>query len=98
MPHMVPEYSNEHFVTVTDANGESYSCPQGYELQVEGHEYEHHIEGKWWCRLTAPGYMDCTEWSGPFDTLQEAKAEIVNMFDVDSETGDDLEDQFPARW
>jgi hypothetical protein len=43
-------------------------------------------------RLSAPGYMDCTDWSGPYDTLDEAKAECERMFDCDPETGDDLDE------
>jgi len=43
------------------------------------------------CRLSAPGYLDCTEWS-VFDTIQEARAFIENTYDVDPDTGEDLEE------
>ena len=33
----------------------------------------------WYCRLSAPGYMDCTEWSGPFETELEA---ILNLYEM----------------
>ena len=31
-------------------------------------------------RLSAPGYLDCTEWSGPYQTEEEAVAEMLNQF------------------
>lgn len=43
-------------------------------------------------RLSAPGYMDCTEWS-VFDTIEEARAFIAEQYDADPDTGDDLEDE-----
>lgn len=94
MPFMIPHYSNEPFVIVTDAHGESNCFPlsathHGYVEQCEDESIEH-VTGKYWCRLSAPGYMDCTDWSGPFNTLEEAKAEIESMWDVDSESGEEL--------
>ena len=41
-------------------------------------------------RLSAAGYMDCTPWT-TFATLKEAKEYIVDVYDVDPETGDELE-------
>ena len=34
--------------------------------------------GIYW-RMSAPGYMDCTEWSGPFETEEEAVADMLQM-------------------
>jgi hypothetical protein len=42
----------------------------------------------WFFRLSAPGYMDCTEWSGPYDTLKEARSELENLYQVDADTGE----------
>ena len=42
----------------------------------------------WFARLSAPGYMDCTEYSGPFATEQEAKDYVCNLYDCD-EDGED---------
>lgn len=50
------------------------------------------IRDKWWCRLSAPGYMDCTDWCGPFDTLDQARHEIETFYEVDPDTGEDLEE------
>ena len=34
----------------------------------------------YFCRLSAPGYLDATEWSGPFDTEAEAEAHLLEMY------------------
>lgn len=34
----------------------------------------------WFCRLSAPGYMDCTDWSGPYESEEEAAQELLSMF------------------
>lgn len=39
-----------------------------------------------YARLSAPGYLDCTDWSGPFDTEEEAIQAIYEMY------GDDMPD------
>jgi hypothetical protein len=39
-------------------------------------------------RLSAPGYLDCTEWSGPFDTEKEAKDYLTEMYGDDDESID----------
>jgi hypothetical protein len=92
MAFMVPFYTNEPFDVVTHENGESESFPHPiYAADLdEGDEIEH-VRGKFWCRLSAPGYMDCTDWSGPFDTLAEARAHIRDLYDVDPDTGDELD-------
>lgn len=33
-----------------------------------------------YCRLSAPGYLDCTEWSGPFDTEEDAVADLLRTY------------------
>jgi hypothetical protein len=93
MAFMQPFYTDEPFDVVTHANGESEAYPHQVARidRAEDDEIEH-IRGKFWCRLSAPGYMDCTEWSGPFDTLAEARSHIRDMYDVDPDTGDELED------
>jgi hypothetical protein len=34
----------------------------------------------WLVRLSAPGYMDCTDWMGPFETEEEAVQAIVDAY------------------
>lgn len=34
----------------------------------------------WYSRLSAPGYLDCTEWSGPYETEDEALEDLFEMY------------------
>jgi len=47
------------------------------------------VEG-WFCRLSAPGYSDCTEWHGPHTTEADAVKAVCDLYDCD-EDGEDLE-------
>jgi len=47
------------------------------------------IEG-WFARLSAPGYLDSTDWSGPFETEKEARKHVEDFHEVDADTGDSL--------
>ena len=49
-------------------------CPESVE-SVESVE----IAQGYFCRFSAPGYLDCTEWSGPFETLREAYEDLVSL-------------------
>jgi len=31
-------------------------------------------------RLSASGYMDCTDWSGPFPALEDAMADLLSQY------------------
>jgi hypothetical protein len=42
----------------------------------------------WYGRLSAPGYLDCTEWSGPYKTEEEALLEVCDTYDVDLDGND----------
>lgn len=60
---------------------------------VEGKllEVDPELVSGWFARLSAPGYMDCTGWSGPFATEDEAREHIRDFYEVDPDTGDDLD-------
>ena len=49
------------------------------------------VEG-WWSRLSAPGYLDATEWMGAYETAEEALAAVKEEYEVD-DNGDDLTDE-----
>ena len=42
----------------------------------------------WLARLSAPGYMDCTDWSA-FGTREEAEEYLIDMYDDGEESDDD---------
>jgi hypothetical protein len=43
----------------------------------------------WYGRLSASGYLDCTEWDGPHATAQDAIDAVCEMYECDEE-GNDL--------
>lgn len=45
----------------------------------EGEPQSVKLREGWGCRLSAPGYMDCTEWS-VFETEKEAKEHLDEMY------------------
>lgn len=47
--------------------------------------------GDVWYRLSAPGYMDCTEWCGPFPNVFRAARDLCRTFDVHPRTGDEFD-------
>jgi hypothetical protein len=61
---------------------------------IEGTEiYSVEIKAGWGGRLSAPGYMDCTEWS-VYDTEEEALEELTEMYgDDDADDADDADDE-----
>lgn len=94
MAFMQPVYENGTFVRITDASGESWSVPKDASLPLEDGETSEEETG-WFYRLSAPGYMDCTEWTGPFKTEEEAREDCRETWDVDPDTGDELPEEQP---
>lgn len=45
----------------------------------------------WYGRLSADGYMDCTDWDGPHDTAADAIAAVCEIYECDAD-GEPLED------
>jgi hypothetical protein len=59
-------------------------CPEHY---AEG-SFDEREEG-FFARMSAPGYMDCTEWSGPFKTCEEAADDLYATHGEDDEVNAD---------
>lgn len=38
----------------------------------------------WFARLSMPGYLDCTEWNGPFETATEARTYVSELYGDDN--------------
>lgn len=54
---------------------------------IEGTEvYDTERKEGWYARLSAPGYLDCTDWNGPYDTAEQALEAVKEFHGVD---GDD---------
>lgn len=60
---------------------------------VEGLADAEHVSG-YFARLSAPGYMDCTDWGGPFDSTREAEEYLAETYgsDLDDDADDDDSD------
>jgi hypothetical protein len=43
----------------------------------------------WFCRLSAPGYMDCTDTNGPFESEELAAEYLVETYGDDMPDDDD---------
>lgn len=84
---MVPDYDRGVFVITADGAVPADCYCAGDHGDAEG------VERGWFWRLSAPGYMDCTDWCGPFDTLEDAKADCRDTYDIDPDTGEDLPDE-----
>ena len=48
-------------------------------------------EEGWYGRLSAAGYLDCTDWYGPFKSARDALREVRDTYEVD-EDGEELPD------
>ena len=94
MAFMVPYYTNEPFIEVTNKHGEITLLPADCEHYAiaEDDEVTARYDGKWFGHLSADGYMDQTDWSGPYETEDAARAALSEEYDVDPDTGDDLEE------
>lgn len=56
-------------------------CHKGKEIQLEIMEAGLDLEDdKYYCRLSANGYLDCTDWSGPYDSVEDAAAALLEMY------------------
>lgn len=78
-----------------------------YESVGNAHRLADYIEGDsiesverkegWYGRLSAPGYLDCTSWEGPYETAEAAIYAVCEQFDVD-ENGDDADSDGQAEY
>lgn len=95
---MVPRYSCEPFTTFdTDEGGMAIETQFFSDIQNEAHpdtvEFHNTEETQnlvWFCELHMPGYLDRTGWDGPFDSEEEARQHIIDIFDSDPDTGHPL--------
>ena len=66
------------------AFSESFMQPQcfigsdiEYELMDSGMDVE--ID-KYYCRLSADGFLDCTDWHGPFDSAEDCAEFLLDTY------------------
>lgn len=95
--HMVPEYYNGvmYYIPDLDAAMDYYPANEFSRAEVAKLAEDHGLANDpkvdtakgWFVRLSAPGYLDTTDWEGPFGSENEAKAHAKKSFGVDPETG-----------
>jgi hypothetical protein len=62
---------------------QGFMVPDVEELpQAEAREYldDPEAEAGIYARLSAPGYLDCTDWSGPFESIRHAEEYLVETY------------------
>jgi hypothetical protein len=97
---MRPQIVNEKFFRIEDQHGDSRLVPaDAYgtaekAAQEEGVDVENVTEESgWFAQLSAPGYLDQTDWEGPFGSEEEARAHLEEMYgdDMESDSDDDMD-------
>lgn len=60
------------------------ATPVDLEDYLQGKMYPdgHSREVGYYARLSAPGYLDATDWSGPYQTEAEARDGLAEMHDI----------------
>lgn len=78
----------ESVIACREAFADSFMKPKFYRgesIQSEILESGLDLEDEGiYCRLSADGFMDCTDWSGPYATIDEAANALVEMYGDDS--------------
>jgi hypothetical protein len=67
------------------SSGVGFMVPQAEYLdERESAEWTDDDSGPgWYARLTAPGYLDCTEWQGPYPSVFRAVRDLLRHFEID---------------
>lgn len=84
---MKPETSNKEFQLLRSPSDEESWVPSfAADAWPEDHERVETVTGKWFGRLSASGFMDATEWNGPFKSEAAAIYDLWNFYGNDDET------------
>jgi len=100
---MIPEYDHGVFWSVESEKGWSTLVPghlvgsdpalQDFTDYTEcGEPLSFEKAEGWFARLSAPGYLDSTDWSGSFETEKEAREHVRDFYEVDDDTGECLDE------
>ena len=87
--HMTWEITQEHFQRISNTKEGDILCPEAY-AEFPGNEEAAEAYGVspedvetlfgWFARLSAPGYLDATDWLGPYDTEEEAAEALLDAY------------------
>lgn len=84
MQFMIPQVENGEWVCVNEDGGELWYPARLVGLVVGEPEIEERKTG-WAGRLDGSGYLDCTDWTRPYDTEIEAMIELYELYANDEE-------------
>lgn len=89
---MTPEYYQGKIAIVTLTDGEGFVIPADILGDTGDDLTDAEIEtvDGILCRLSASGYLDCTDWDGPHESLEDARQELSSIYDVCSACGEDM--------
>lgn len=96
MPHMIPEYLAAEWWTVETDEGATYVPTFDFTREEAAENFRRVQSVEEFgpgvgVRLSAPGYLDCTEWD-VFKTEEEAREFVREFYEVNPDTGADLND------
>lgn len=70
----------------------AFAAVAGYCENVECYEIEE--KSGWYGRISAPGYMDASDWSGPYDSEAECKRALCEDYDMCPACGQSTSDDY----
>jgi len=84
---MIPATSNEPFIEY-EVGHETFVVPANVAgtLPEEAKVTDHFEIGLWFARLSAPGYLDATDWTGPQPTEGAALYDLWTIYGESEET------------
>lgn len=93
MSFMAPEIAEMEMFHI-ERNGETTLIPSDVfdfsdVCPLIGESVEITVNKGFYARLSASGFMDCTEWSGPYSSEAEALADLCDTYDI-GEDGEPL--------
>lgn len=83
---MVPTVNNEPFIHYEWENEEHIVPAEVEGTLPEDAQMLARYEDKWFARLSAPGYLDCTDWIGPYDSQEAALYALWFVYGESGET------------
>ena len=87
MPHLEDDYEERWWLTVEYNDGEVTVTPLHTGLTLSPIQDEHldtvsemKITKGWCSRLSAEGYTDCTDWLGPYESIEQATEALDEVY------------------
>lgn len=80
------------FTRYTVPNGDTWNVPSDTPLPEDTTGTEI-IDAGIFVRLSAPGYLDATDWDGPFEDISAAQQHISDTHSICAECGADMDEE-----